>query len=226
MPRTLRIIESNITYHILNRSNAKNKIFETPTDYLAFEKVLLEAKEKYPVKIFSYCIMPNHWHFVIQPENPKHLSMFMAWLTQTHTQRWLVFRDMVGYGHLYQGRYKSFPIQKDEHFLQVCRYVERNALRANLVRKAENWRWGSAWIRTYGSKEQRKILSDWPVTCPTDYMNWLNINQSHEEDELGQLRESLNRGQPFGSLSWIKNIAGKLKLNSTIRPIGRPKKGV
>lgn len=224
MPRTLRIIESDRIYHVLNRSNAKNKIFETPNDYLAFEKVLLEAKEKYPVKILSYCIMPNHWHFVIQPENPKNLSTFMAWLTQTHTQRWLAFRGMIGYGHIYQGRYKSFPIEKDEHLLQVCRYVERNALRAHLVKKAEDWRWGSAWIKMYGSKEQQNILATWPVSSPIKYLDWLNANQSHEEAELNQLRKSVNRGQPFGSLSWIEDVAGKLKLTSTIRPKGRPKR--
>ncbi|MDP3792470.1 MAG: transposase [bacterium] len=223
MPRSPRIIEADEIYHVLNRSNAKVRIFETDKDYLAFEKVLFEAKEKYPIRILSYCIMPNHWHFVMQSEKDNDLPTFMRWLTQTHTQRWLAYREMIGCGHLYQGRYKSFPIQKDEHLLQVCRYVERNALRSKLVNKAEDWRWGSAWVRVSGSSKQKKILSPWPTPKPIEYLDWLNTNQPHEEDQLENVRKSVNRGQPFGLLSWIENTAEKLDLIPTLRPKGRPR---
>ena len=226
MPRSLRIIESGAIYHVLNRSNAKVKIFETDKDYLAFESVLFEAKEKYPMRILSYCIMPNHWHFIMQPEKENDLSIFIRWLTQTHTQRWLAYREMIGQGHLYQGRYKSFPIQEDEHFLNVCRYVERNALRAKLVQKAEDWRWGSAWIREHGSLKQKNLLSPWPVSIPDGYQGLLNTNLYHEEEELADIRLSLNRGRPFGDLQWLNKITGKFNLISTVKPRGRPRKGV
>lgn len=222
MPRPPRKIEGNTVYHVLNRANARMKIFEKEKDYLAFEKIIVEAKEKYPMRILAYCLMPNHWHFVLYPQNNEGLASFMRWITLTHTQRWLVHRNMIGYGHLYQGRYKSFPIQKDEHFLQVCRYVERNALRAKLTDKAENWRWGSAWVRMHGSSEQKPLLSRWPV--PTnDYTSFLN--QEDKEDILLSLRYSVVRGKPFGSENWIEKIAEKLKLKSTLNPRGRPKKG-
>lgn len=169
--------------------------------------------------------MPNHWHFIMQPEKENDLSIFIRWLTQTHTQRWLAYREMIGQGHLYQGRYKSFPIQEDEHFLNVCRYVERNALRAKLVQKAEDWRWGSAWIREHGSLKQKNLLSPWPVSMPDGYQSLLNTNLYYEEEELADIRLSLNRGRPFGDSQWLNKIIGKFNLFSTLKPRGRPRKG-
>jgi len=224
MPRPPRITEGNIVYHILNRANARMRIFEKEKDYLAFEKIITEAKEKHPMRILAYCLMPNHWHFVLYPKGNKDLAPFMRWLTLTHTQRWLIHRNMVGYGHVYQGRYKSFPIEKDEHFLQVCKYVESNALRAKLVNEAEDWRWGSAWVRKYGNQEQKQILSQWPVSITKDYSAWLN-KENKESDALNSLRNSVNRGKPFGSERWIEKIAKKFKLELTLNNRGRPRKG-
>jgi putative transposase len=97
--------------------------------------------------------MPNHWHFVLWPENDGDLGRFMQRLTVTHVTRWQKNYNMVGYGHVYQGRYKSFPVETDDYFYQVMRYTERNALRANRVRRAEEWPWGSLWIyRPSGKK--------------------------------------------------------------------------
>jgi putative transposase len=97
------------------------------------------------MRLLSYCLMPNHWHLVLWPRADGELSDFGHWLTLTHTQRWHAHYHNVGTGHLYQGRFKSFPVARDEHFLQLCRYVERNPLRAGLVRRAEAWQWGSLW---------------------------------------------------------------------------------
>ena len=223
MPRPPRTIQGDTIYHVLNRANARMQIFEKEKDYLAFEKILTEAKDKYPMRILAYCLMPNHWHFVLHPKENQDLSSFMRWVTLTHTQRWLVHRHMIGYGHLYQGRYKSFPVQEDSHFIQVCKYVERNASRAKLSKKAEDWRWGSAWVRKYGNQEQKQLLSKWPMRITKEYDNWLN--QDEKEDVLLSLRKSVNRGKPFGLESWIEKIAEKLKLKSTLNPRGRPKKG-
>lgn len=158
MGRAPRIDVGNEIYHILNRANARMVIFEKDKDYEAFESILSTAKDKYLIKIFAYCLMPNHWHFILCPKNDGDLNKFMQWLTLTHTQRWHVHRHSVGYGHLYQGRYKSFLIQKDEHFLCAVNYVERNALRAGLVKKAEDWKWSSLWKREYGTQEQKNYL--------------------------------------------------------------------
>ena len=138
MPRAIRTDVGNYCYHVINRANARLPIFFKEEDYVLFEQVLEEAKEKYDMRILAYILMPNHFHLVLYPKNDGDLSKFMQWLTLTHTQRWHNQKMTRGTGHLYQGRYKSFLIEEDNHLLSVIRYVERNALRANLVKKAEN----------------------------------------------------------------------------------------
>jgi putative transposase len=162
MPRAPRIDIGGVAYHVLNRAVAARRLFKEAGDYQSFERVLAEAQARSPVRLFSYCVMPTHWHLVLAPETDGGLSAFMAWLTMTHTQRWHTHHGSVGTGHLYQGRFKSFPIQEDDHFLAVCRYVERNPLRAGLVRRAEDWQWGSLWRRTQeqeGARPQEGIWS-------------------------------------------------------------------
>ena len=109
------------------------QVFEKAGDYEAFERVLKETLEEAPMRVCAYCLMPGHWHILLWPERDGDLAGFMQRLTITHVQRWQESRHYVGLGHVYQGRYKSFPLEEDEHFLAVARYVERNALRANLV---------------------------------------------------------------------------------------------
>ena len=201
MGRALRVDVGDHVYHILNRANAHGKLFTKKSDYALFESVLTEAKERFDMRIMAYCIMPNHWHLVLYPHADGDLAKFMSWLTLTHTQRWHAYHDTVGNGHLYQGRYKSFLCENDAHFLTVVRYVERNPKRANLVRKAEEWQWGSAWHRHIGSSEQQKLLDEWPVPMPRDYFSFLNEPQTAAE--LESIRTAVQRGSPFGSTGWV-----------------------
>jgi len=146
----------------------------------------------------------------------------MQRLTITHVRRWQEHRRYAGLGHVYQGRYQSFPVESDEHFWVVARYVERNALRAKLVPRAEEWRWSSLWRRYLGTAEEQSLLAAWPVDVPA---NWLErVNRSEDEQELDSLRQSVWRGRPFGRPEWQKEIAKRLGLESAYRPTGRPRK--
>jgi len=223
MPRALRAAEGGVVYHVLNRANARARIFETRGDYTAFEKVLAEAHERVAMRTVSYCVMPNHWHFVLWPREDSDLSEFMWWLTLTHTQRWHAAHGTTGSGHLYQGRFKSFPVESDEHYLTVCRYVERNALRAKLADRAEAWRWGSLWRRHCGPPDAARILADGPVPWPADWGEW--VNEPQAEHELAALRTCIVRGRPYGRESWVRKTAHRLGLTSTLRPRGRPQTG-
>ena len=221
MGRAPRMDIADIVYHVINRANARAQIFDTPDDYRQFETILTEAKERISMRIMAYCIMPNHWHLILQPKKDGDLSSFMHWLTLTHTQRWHSLMETIGSGHLYQGRYKAFPVQTDEYFLWVCRYVERNPLRAKLVKRAEHWQWGSAWKRI--NRKECHLLDPWPTPQPNDYLSWLN---EQEEDELlKNLRTSVNRGMPFGNELWNEKMIKKFNLHTTVVPRGRPKKG-
>jgi len=222
MPRRARSAVGGLVYHVLNRANARATLFEEHGDYLAFQSVLAEAHQRVPMRTLAYTIMPNHWHLVLWPRGDGDLSEFMRWLTVTHVQRWHAHHQTSGMGHLYQGRFKSFPVQSDEHFLTLCRYVERNALRANLVQRAEHWRWCSLWLRRHGDAEARAWLSAWPVPCPK---HWLRlVNQSEPQNSLTELRGCIARGRPYGSSSWLRRMVSRLGLESTLRPRGRPRK--
>ena len=225
MPRTRRHAPGRIVYHVLNRGNAQDRIFEDDGDFLSFEKVLAQAHDRVDTRLLSYCIMPNHWHLVLWPRRDGDLTAFMYWLTLTHTTRWHAHRHSVGTGHLYQGRYKSFPVETDDHYLAVCRYVERNALRANLVDRAEKWRWSSMWRRAnpkQGTPPDAPLLYDWPVDRPR---NWVSrVNQSESQAELESIRLSVKRGRPYGPQSWQKRMAKRMGLESTFRDRGRPRK--
>jgi putative transposase len=149
------------------------------------------------------------------------MSNFLRWVTLTHTQRFHAHYRTSGQGHLYQGRFKSFPIQDDEHFFVVSRYVERNALQANLVQRAENWRWGSLarWLRN--PEPSPELLSPWPIAR---LPNWVDrVNEPLSEKELTRVRWSVKRGSPFGNETWVESIARRLSLESTLRPRGRPR---
>ena len=211
-----------IVYHVLNRANERAEMFHIPGDYAAFEDMLAEVKRLFAVELFAYCVMPNHWHLVLRPEKDGELSSLMHWLTMTHAKRWRTFRGIAGFGHLYQGQYRCFPVQDDRYFLAVCRYVERNALRANLVPRAEDWRWSSLWRRVRGDTEQRRLLDPWPVDAPADYVRWVYEPQSQEE--LDAIRQSVKRGTPYGDAQWVRETAGRFGLGATLRARGRPKR--
>ena len=138
MPRVARTDIGGYAYHVINRSNSRVQIFDNDKDYQQFENILEEAVEKYDMRLISYCIMPNHWHLVLHPKDDGDMGLFIGWLTNTHTRRWHTEKNTVGQGHLYQGRYKSFICQNDSHFITLVRYVERNAKKANLVKRARS----------------------------------------------------------------------------------------
>jgi putative transposase len=209
-------------YHVLNRANGRLPIFQKDGDYAAFERILGEALQHVEsMRLLAYCLMPNHWHLLLWPRQDGALSDFGHWLTLTHTQRWHAHYQDVGTGHLYQGRFKSFPVAEDEHFLQVCRYVERNALRAGLVRRAEAWRWGTLWQRQQEPKPEKWILSDWPLAVRGDWVR--EVNRAQTAAELEAVRRSVQRGQPYGDALWAKRVAVRLGLESTFRARGRPR---
>ncbi|MHC4253560.1 MAG: transposase [Planctomycetota bacterium] len=222
MPRSARIAPGGVVFHVLNRAIGRTTVFETDRDYDAFERVMAETLEHYPMRICSYCIMPNHWHFVLWPRRDHELAAFMGRLTTTHVRRWQGHRDLVGSGHLYQGRYRSFPVETDRHYLTVARYVERNALRAGLVERAEEWRWSSLWRRRRGTPEQRSVLCEPPVPLPRDWPGF--VNRPIGEGELAELRASVERGRPYGDAAWQRRTAGRLGIESTLRRTGRPRK--
>ena len=183
-----------------------------------------EALCEHPTRLLAYCLMPNHWHLLLWPEREGELTSFVRWLTHSHSMRWHAHYHTQGTGHIYQGRFKAFPVQDDDHLYTVLRYVERNALRANLVSRAQDWRWGSLWHREGRHQQAPVALHRWPVAQPREWVKLVNAVQS--EAELEALRRSVVRGSPFGSGAWCMHTVEALGLEATLRPGGRPPKAV
>ncbi len=219
MARAKRITLGGYVYHVINRANGKLRIFHKDGDFLAFEQILAEGIARFGMRLCGYCIMDNHWHLLLWPKRDGDLSDFMRWVTLTHVQRFHASHGTVGIGHLYQGRFKSFPVQDDGHYLTVMRYIEANPLRAGIVERASDWLWSSLAIRK--GAESPFELSEGPVELPSRWEKLVSDPMDWEHDEV--LQQSMRRGAPFGEQQWRAVAVKKLGLESTVRPRGRPK---
>jgi putative transposase len=215
-----RIAAGGIVYHALNRANARAEIFDSEGDYAAFLGIMARTLKIVPMRVLEYALMPNHWHLVLWPVRDRDLSRFMHELTNTHVKRWAAVHGVTGTGHLYQGRFKSFPVQDDRHYLTVCRYVARNPLRAHLVTRAENWKWSSLHQRLTPDAECPELLSEGPLELPR---KWLEIvNEPQPDKDVTTIRQCIRRGRPYGTEPWVARTAARLGLESTLRDRGRP----
>ncbi len=219
MPRAARASVGGVCYHVINRGNARRAVFLKDGDYQAFLKALAHACIEIPMPVLGFCLMPNHFHLAVLPKEDGDLSRWMHWVLNTHVRRY--HRHYHSSGHIWQGRFKAFPIQQDEHLLTVLRYLERNPVRANLVKRADQWSWSSAryWPQDTGCPS---YLALGPVPRPANWLEW--VNQPLTPGDLEALRRCVNRGAPFGNAGWVERTAERLQLQSTLRPRGRPRK--
>jgi putative transposase len=208
-----------VCYHVINRGNGRREVFLKDGDYQAFLKAIGHACIEIPMRVLAFCLMPNHFHLAVWPEEDGDLSRWMHWVQNTHVRRY--HQHYHTSGHIWQGRFRAFPIQEDEHLLTILRYIERNPLRARLVRRAERWAWSSA--RYWALAEGRpSYLVAGPVARPGNWLDW--VNQALTPAELEAIRRSVVRGVPYGEPGWVQAAAERLGLTSTLRPRGRPRK--
>jgi putative transposase len=207
VPRRRPPLSAGLVFHICNRSAKRTRLFLEPSDYAAFERVLIDGLCRFPVALLAYCVMPNHWHLVVRPDTDDALRRFMHWVTMTHARRWQNWRDSTGQGAVYQGRFRAIPVNQDTHFQWVCRYVERNPLRANLVERAEDWEWSSL-RRRYDAPSW---LALWPVPRPDDWIAMVNLPQT--DAELASMRTAMRTGQPLGNDDWCRVVRTHLGIS-------------
>jgi putative transposase len=219
MPRIARVAPGGQVYHVINRANGRLRLMKTEKDFAAFEQAMVEAHQRHPLPLLGWCLMGNHWHFVVHPKEEGDLARFFGYLTLIHATRWQVAHKAIGIGHIYQGRFKSFMIERDEHLLWVLRYVERNPLRAKLVTRAQDWRWSSLHVRGNGPAELRSLLSDWPIERPRNWLSQVNRPQTPAEESA--ITNAIKRTCPLGNANWVNRMAIKHDLQSTLRPRGR-----
>lgn len=197
MARPIRFCPGGTIFHVLNRANSRNQIFSKRFHYHHFIKIVQEALSIYTVKIYSYCIMPNHWHLLLEPKEDGELSRFLGWITNTHTRRYRLIENSEGQGPLYQGRFKSFPVKGDNHFLTVKRTIERNPVQASLVKSADAWPASSIGQDYFDCS--KLPISEGHVPTPKNWIEIVNEPLTTKENE--EVACSIRKGKPFGDLA-------------------------
>ncbi|MEO8681663.1 MAG: transposase [Vicinamibacterales bacterium] len=188
MPRPLRSFQPNGVYHVLNRGNDRQCLFPTSDAFEEFLELMAWAKRRSPVRLIAYCIMPNHWHFIIWAEQSLSIPRFLHRLCTTHAVKSRREAGTLGEGHIYQGRYHSFGIESEAYYFRAIRYVEANAVRSHLVQNARDWRWSSLAERL---GRRRGLLDDGPLVLPA---NWPDlVEEALPADFLGDIRKRTGR---------------------------------
>lgn len=218
MPRTARSIAAGVYYHVLNRGNNREAVFREPQEFDAFLDLIIRAQARLLLHVSAVCLMPNHFHMVVRPNAAGDLAEWFHWLLTSHASHY--HKKSGSSGRIWTNRYKAFPVQDDRYLRTVIRYVERNALRANLVTRAEHWPWGSLHWRLRASP--RILLTPVPGIFPRDWCAF--VNEPHTASELAQIRQCVNRGSPYGESRWVQEAAEKMGLSHTLRGPGRPRR--
>ncbi len=209
MPRVHRSFYDGGVYHIINRSVQKQNIFKDDRDYQKLMELLIDNKDDYQVKLWGYCLMPNHYHLVVKIQNaelfPKYMqkvmSNFATWYNARHQR----------VGHLWQGRYKSFIVQADLYLYTLMRYVEANPVRALLVEKSINWKYSSVINR----------IDTPPIEFPASWQK--DLDEPINASELKKIRKSIEKQKPYGDERWVENTAKKYGCEQTLNTKGRPR---
>ena len=199
-PRMARIVVPDMPHHVVQRGNRRQEVFFSDDDRIEYLRFLNEAIKKYDVKIWAYCLMNNHVHLIAVPVSPNSLSKAIGEAHKNYTRR-INFNN--GWrGYLWEGRFKSFVLDERYVFAAV-RYVERNPVRAKIVKKAEDYPWSSA--QAHILKTQNSILSDFYLR--NEISNWSNyVNHEEQEGDLKLLRRHGSVGKPLGRPEFVRRL--------------------
>ena len=218
MARVARTALGGYVYHVINRGNGRAVVFHGDEDYRAFLDIVTEVCHHVPLRVLGYCLMPNHFHLLLWPRSDGDLARWMQRLMTTQVRRHHSRHGSEG--HLWQGRFKACPVQRDRHLLNVLAYVEANPLRAGLVKQAVDWPWSS--LHQIARSAKGLSLARSPVARPDDWE--AAVGAALTPDELARLRLAVNGEFPYGSKTWVERTAKKTGRPAGPRPRGRPRK--
>jgi len=227
MPRTARDIISDIPYHVIHRGNNRQKIFFSEDDYSYFLSLMNEAKEKHPCKIYSYVLMSNHIHLLLESfQNSESLAKFIKLVAQKYTQ--YINKAQKRTGTLWEGRFKSSPVSRDNYLLACTRYIEFNPVRAKIVKDPGNYKWSSYRFKT-GYNDTCQLLDKDPLYIDLgkedkerqdNYKKW--FKESIPPEEWNLIRKAVNKGGVFGNIQFKEKLEKLLGRSFDVREKGRP----
>ena len=216
MPRIARIVAEGYPHHVIQRGNNKQVVFFDNEDRRFYLGLIKKYSRECESGVHAYCLMDNHIHMLITPRRNDSLAKTMQKLSLRFTQH--INKKYKRTGRLWECRFYSSLVDREEYLWAVCRYIERNPIRAKIVSKPSQYEWSSA------SKVQQNdiIESIWDVNQKQEYSNYLNAPEN--ESQVQMIRKNTHSGRPVGSVEFINHIAKVLKVNLSTRPKGRPRK--
>ncbi len=218
MPRQERIVLAGELHHVTQRGNFRKDVFIDDQDRAVYLKYVDENAKEYGLWIYAFCLMDNHVHFVVKPINAHALAKTFRVTHQKYSSYFN--KRLKEFGHRWQARYYSCVVLGD-HRSKIFRYVERNPVRAGMVKTPWDYPWSSA-RHHLGKNYQIITLAD--VKEYVDVPSWKNyLMKEEEEEELKALRLSTSQGRIYGPVEDIQDIQKNLSQKLLPRPLGRPK---
>lgn len=230
MPRVARNTIIDIPYHIIHRGNNKQKIFFSDDDYRYFISLITQSKKKYKCSVYSYVLMPNHVHFILEPkEQPQNLAKFVKLFAQKYAQ--YSNKKYKRTGTMWEGRFRSSPISKDSYLLTCSKYIEMNPVRGGIVKDPAEYRWSSYQYKSGIDSnvlflDRDPLYLDFGVNVEErqrKYRKWFEQNDT-SESTLRLIRETINKNTVFGNREFKESLERLLGRDLTIKKQGRPRK--
>ncbi|MDI6800512.1 MAG: transposase [Thermodesulfovibrionales bacterium] len=221
MPRIARAVAVGFPHHITQRGNYRQRVFEGDDDYMQYLEWLQIYRKKYALKIWAYCLMSNHVHFIAVPMENDSLAKTFNTLHMRYSQR--INSRQENRGHLWQGRFFSCVLD-ERHLYSAIRYVENNPVRSRLVKKAEDYQWSSAYAHVMGEKDV--VLADncYIVKRIKDWSAYLREKEDTDTVLVEDIRQSTNTGRPCGDDRFVMKMEKLLGRKLAALPKGRPRK--
>lgn len=221
MPRIGRVIVVGLAHHITQRGNYRQKVFEKREDYIKYINWINEYSKKYGIQIQAYCLMNNHVHFIAIPNNKDSISKTFDYTHMRYSQYKNI--EKKASGHLWQGRFYSCVLD-ERHEIEAMRYIERNPVRAKLVKKAWEWEWTSAGEHIGSSESHIQIIKD-KESLIMNKKEWKEFLCEKDQDEfIKEIRQKTSTGRPLGDESFIEKLEKEFEKRLVALPWGRPKK--
>ncbi len=221
MPRIARAVAAGFPHHIIQRGNNKEKVFFEKEDRQKYLELLKKYSDKWQCPILAYCLMNNHVHLLARPKQEESLYKMMQGITLCYTQH--INRKYEKTGRLWESRYHSCIVDKEQYLWAAARYIEQNPKRAKIVKKEEEYPYSSAKAHIEGKRDDilgEELFND--IHQRKDYIAF--IRESITEEEMQRLRYTTRTGRPFGSEGFIKKMEKRLDKRFILQKPGRPKK--
>ena len=220
MPRMARVVVPGIPHHLTQRGNRREDVFFSDGHRQRYLQLLLEYSEKHGLETLAYCLMTNHIHLVCVPKREESLSLVLKPVDMRYAQHVNWTHGISG--RLWQGRFFSCVLD-EEHLWAAIRYVERNPVRARMVRKAENYAWSSATAHCGLRKDP--VLSSLPKVRPPESEDWVAwLAEKDDEKMLAMLRLNTRTGRPAAGKRFVAELESKLGRRLLAKSVGRPQK--